>query len=375
MQPPYDPPREELAAGVVEALIRDASAVETGFGCELTDLTFGVVEDISADVAGGSVSRSSFDTLHGSAQLSITRDLPFGYAVLRPYFTLYDGTTRARFNLGAYFTDTPSRPLAETPVTYDIACYDLLVALDNNLGDAFSLPAGTNYLDAVEDILQGQGFHQYLIDRSSSAVLPAARAWPFDDNTTWLLVVNDLLASIGYQGIWSDWQGRLRVQPYSSPRVRSAEWTYDTEPDTSLISTERSEWHDYFKAPNSWVFVRSNQIDGAQPVDGDGVYRFDNTRVGVTSQEARRRTIVRKVMVDAADQASLEATAQRTIDADMQVPVKITAKTAPNPLHWHFDILHLQDDARGPATNVLGTSWTLPLDGSDMSHEWTVLSS
>lgn len=374
MQPPYDPPRDTIAAGLVEALIRDAAAVETGYGCELTDLTFEVVEDISGDVLGGSVRRSAYDTLHGSAQLAITRDLPFGYAVLRPYFTLYDGTTRARFNLGAYFTDTPARPLAETPVTYNIQCYDLLTALDTNLGDAYSLPAGTNYLDAVEDILQGQGFHQYLIDRQSSAVLPVARAWPFDDNTTWLSVVNDLSASIGYQGVWSDWQGRLRVAPYSSPRVRPAEWTYDTDPGTSLLSTERSEWHDYFKAPNSWVFVRNNQIDGAQPVTGNGVYRFDNTRTGVTSQEARRRTIVKKVMVDAADQAALEAAAQITIDADMQIPVKITAKTSPNPLHWHFDILRLEDEARGPATNVLGTSWTLPLDGGDMDHEWTVLS-
>jgi len=373
VQPPYDPPRDTLAAGLVEGLIRDAAAVEVGFGCELTDLTFAVTEDISADVLGGSVAHNSYDTLHGSAQLSVTRDLPFGYAVLCPYLTLYDGTTRARFNLGAYFTDTPSRPLAEVPVTYNVTCYDLLTALDNNIGDAFSLPAGTNYLSAVEDILIGNGYHQYLIDRASTAVLPVARAWPFDDSSTWLLVVNDLLASIGYQGIWTDWAGRLRVQPYSSPRVRSAEWTYDVEPATSLLSTERDEWHDYFKAPNSWVFVRSNQIDGAQPVDGNGIYRYDNTRTGVTSQEARHRTIVRKVMVDAADQPSLEAAAQITIDADTAVPVKITMKTAPNPLHWHFDILHLQDAARGPETNVLGTAWTLPLDGSDMSHEWTVL--
>lgn len=373
MQPPYEPPRDTLAAGVVEALIRDASGVEAGFGCELTDLTLAAVEDITADVVGGTVKRGSYDTLHGSAQLAVSRDLPFGYAVLRPYYTLYDGVTRARFNLGAYFTDTPARPLAEKPVTYDIQCTDILSALSNGLGDAFSLPAGTNYLDAVEDILIAQGFRQYIFDRQSSAVLPSDRAWPFDEQTTWLSVVNDLLASIGYAGIWSDWEGRLRCHPYTSPRLRTAEWSYDTDPETSMLSTERSEWFDYQNAPNSWVFVRSNSIDGAQPVTGNGVFRYDNTRDGPTSQEARRRTIVKKVMVDAADQASLEAAAMRTIDADMQIPRKITVKTFPNPLHWHFDVIAVDDPDRGEPVNVLGTSWTLPLNGDDMSQEWTVL--
>jgi hypothetical protein len=407
MQPPTGPPRDNLTTDQIVALIQDSSDLTVGCGCELLDMSLNVVEDITPDFVGGSVSRSSYATLHGTANLAISRELDWGRAIIRPFITLsailsaatvttgagtypgeytslYDDgsdsvtqsqVVTARFNLGAYYTSTPARQLEEEPVTYDVQCYDILSVLDDAVGDVYAVAAGTGYLAAVAAILSARGVTAYVIDQTSAAtVLPTDRVWIFDDKTTWLLIVNDLLGSIGYQGIWSDWDGRLRCQPYETPRERPPEWTYTDDAVAGMLNPERSIERDYYTAPNRWIFYRSNNVDGPAPEEGNGIYTYTNNTIGDTSVEARGRTITRApVGLDVADHASLVAKAQQSIDADMQVPTKITVKTAPMPLHWHFDRCYVTDSKAGVPMDIIATQWTLPLDGGDMSHEWTVL--
>ncbi|MBM0275089.1 hypothetical protein [Micromonospora tarensis] len=373
MQPLTASPRDGLTADLVTALVRDAPAVTVGHGAELVDQTLAVLADISEDVRGGSVSRAAYAELHGSAQLSISRDLDWGRAIVRPYMTLSDGQLTARFNLGAYYTAKPKRNLRETPPRFDVAGFDILLALNDPVGQTYAVDAGVGYLTAVEDILIQRGFVQYLIDRSSAAlVLPAAKVWPFDPRTTWLQVVNDLLSAIGYAGIWSDWDGRPRCQPYQPPQQRPAEWTYEADGIRSMIAPEREIEQDFFRTPNRWVFYQSNNVEAA-PVEGNGMYTYVNQADGPTSVEGRGRVITQPVGLDAADHASLVRQAQERIDTDIRVPTTYTTPTALNPLHWHFDRLLVLDPTAGPPMEVLGTQWTLPLMGRRMTQEWTIL--
>lgn len=375
MQPLVIPPRETLTSATVTRLLRDAPSVIIGMGCEFLDLDLSIIEDITDDFVGGTIQRNSYNNIHATADLAVARELPFGWAILRPYMTVTDGVDEAKFRLGAFFTDTPERSLEESPVTYHMQCTDVLTALDDEVGDAYAVAAGVVYLTEIENILRSRGFSQFVIDPAAIALtLPTPRVWAFDQNMTWLVIVNDLLAAIGYQGIWSDWDGKLRIQQYISPTARANEWTYDTGSLTSMLGTKRSTHRDFAKAPNRWVFVRQNNVDDKPLVEGDGIFIYNNIRDGDTSQEARRgRVITKKVQLDAADQASLEAAAQITIDADQSIPVKVSATTQPNPLHWHFDIITIDDPAMGPLRRAQSTAWTLPLDGSEMQHEWTIL--
>ena len=261
-------------------------------------------------------------------------------------------------------------------MTFDAAGYDILQALDTPVGESYAVDAGTGYLAAVETILLANGYTKYRIDQTSTAtVLPSAKVWPITGTTpaTWLTVVNDLLAAIGYQGIWSDWDGQLIVQPYENPRDRPAEWLYDTGSLTSMLMPERSRIRDYFAAPNRWVAIRNNNIDSTPPVEGDGIYTYVNQADGDTSVEARGRTITSVLSFDAADQASLVQQATLTIGADMRLKTTIEASTSPNPLHWHFDRLTVDDPDNGGWFDALGTQWTLPLDGQPQTHQWAVL--
>ncbi len=375
MQPLTAPPRDGLTAAAVTVLIRDTPGLHVSAGCELIDLGLNVVADISDRLAGGAVARESYATLHGSAQLSIEDTLDWGTAIVRPYLVLASPQTTARFNLGAYFTSTPKTELGAEPVLYRAECYDILDLLADPVGGAYAVPAGAAYLSTVEAILRERGYQRFVIDQSAAAkVLPSAKTWAMDENITWLTVVNELLGSVAYRGVWSDWDGRLRLEPYLSPGSQSSEWTYDVTLETSMLADPRTVTRDFYRAPNRWVFYRSNGIDGPAPVEGDGVYTYTNQSAGPTSVDARGgRVTTKPVPLAVADHASLVAAAQITIDADLRLSTKLDIRTAPNPLHWHFDRLTVDDPAIGPPAAALCTKWTLPLDGSDMSQDWTLL--
>jgi hypothetical protein len=372
-----DWPRAHLTEAQVEYIVRDAPSIVLSGGLEIVDIDLNVIEDISDDLAGGNVERQSYAAMHGSARFRITRTLDWGGDLLRPYITISDRVLTGRWNLGVYHPSTAAHSLEESPPTFDVEGYDILLRLNQSVGDAFSLAKGELYLEKVESILTGRGYTRYLIDPSrATTVAPAARVWAFDDNITWLTVVNDLLASVGYAGIWSDWDGRLRCEPYEIPLDRAPEWYYSDDQATTMLSAKRSVERDFTFAPNRWVIYRSNLAEGATPVEGNGIYTWVNQSTGDTSVDARRGLVItRPEAVDVADQAALIVRARAIIDADMNVPTTINVETSPNPHHWHFDRLFLRDSASIPAADILCTQWSLPLppDAGDMAQSWKVL--
>lgn len=375
MQGLIDPPRDTLTEAQVIALIRDEPAIVVDCGLELLDRSLNVLEDISSYLKGGKVSRGNFNTLHGSCDLQLSKtDIDWPSAIGRPYQIISANGVSARFNLGAYFLATPRMKMEENPQTWDVIGYDILHALADKVGASYSVPAGTAYLTRVGEILLARGYTKTIVDQTAAAtVLPSNRVWVLDENTTWLTIVNDLLGSIGYQGIWSDWNGYLRVVPYISPTDRAPEWTYRSDQYTSQLAPSKTIEEDYFDAPNKWVAVRQNNVEADPPVEGDGIYTFHNDSVGKTSIASRGRTITRFLRIDAADQASLISAAQISIDADMRVPIKAEVSTSPNPLHWHFDRLDVYDADLGGLLQVQEQEWELDLRGGDMTHKWAAL--
>lgn len=384
MQPPTDGPRAGFTTAQVQYLVENSSSFDVDMGMELLadDLTMSVEEDISDDLFGApSVQRNSLANMHASLTMSTSRPLNWGRSIVRPYM-VFTGPISAvgpiasmRFNLGAYYADTPEGVFDEEPATYDVTGYDILSVLDDPIGDAYSIDAGAVYLDQIEEILTVRGVSQYVIDREAAArVVTSPLVYAMEDNATWLGVVNDLLAAVGYAGIWSDWNGTLRCQAYRTPSERSPEWYFTSDVANTLLTQRRRIQHDFYDAPNRWVFYRSSNTDSGQPVDGAGRWEYVNETIGETSVEARGGRVKTKVVgIDAADQESLMAAGQSVIDADMSIPTTIPIETAPFPLAWHFDRFVVSDPHLGAALQVMATSWSLSLDGSDMKWEWTSL--
>lgn len=374
MQPIVAPVRSGYTKEQITELIQ-SSAFIVGAGAELLNMNLDVLENITDDLVGGTIRRSNYATLHGSASLDISRELPWGRAIVRPYMTIESGSMSVRFNLGAFFTNTPERVLGTQPLTYSVECYDLLHALDTPAGEAHQVFSGTRYLDAVEEILTAQGFTRIIIDRTrATTTLPATKVWPIAENTTWLIIVNDLLAAIGYRGIWSDWDGYLRCESYETPATRQPEWTYNATSLNSMLGQTRTYTRDFYAAPNRWVAVRNGQITSDTPVEGNGIYTEVNQNNGETSISARGgRVITRLLTFDAADQAALIAQTKSAIENDLTLKTKITVETSPNPLHGHFDVVTLVDAEAGANLKLIESSWELPLLGGDMKHEWSTI--
>lgn len=378
MQPPVAPVRSGLTAEQVQSLIQDSEGILISAGLERINLDLTLIEDISDDLAGGDVSRNSYAELHATATLRISRPLAWGAEIVRVYYVMSDGVTTARFNIGAYHVDTPERRTAETPETYAVTGYDMLLRLASPVGDAFGIDIGTDILATVESIIQARGYTQYIIDQARAGTMATApKAWPFDETTTWLTIVNDLLSLIGYRGIYADWDGRLRCEVYLNPADRDPEWYYTDDPATTMLAPDRGIRRDYFNVPNRWVFYRSDVAEGTTPAEGAGIYTVQNDAVGDTSIAGRGGLVITKPLgIDAVDQAALVAKGDAIVQADMDVPTAIDTATFPNPLHWHFDRLVLLDTAAVDGADVQCTSWRLPLppDTGDMEHEWSVIS-
>jgi hypothetical protein len=371
-----EPVRDHLTAEQVAWLIQGAPGITVGHGAEITDLAQDDVTDLGGDFAGGTVERSGYATLHGTANFDIATPLEWGWAVVRPYMTITDGLLVARFNLGAYFTNTPKRPTKEHPPTYAVTGYDLLYRLNQTVGDSFGVAKGATVLEEVENILVSRGYTKYIIDRARyDALVPDNRTWALDPAVTWLTVVNDLLAMIGYQGAWSDWDGFLRCEKYQRPDDRAHEWYLPSGTFDSILGDDAEIEFDFHESPNRWVGIRSNNPEDATPVEGDGVYTYVNDDVGPTSVSARRNLVItRQESLDVVSQADLVTRVQSMADADMSVPTTITTTTGPLPLAWHMDRYLIDDPDIGPVTDVLGTAWSLPLNGDEMTHQWTALS-
>jgi hypothetical protein len=382
MQPPTDGPRAGFTAAQVAYLIENSPSFNTDMGLQLIDMDGNILDDFSEFMSECTVGRSNFATLHGTCTLSLDAALDWGNTIVRPYMTFTGpisstatALTTMVFYLGAYFVDTPEEDMQAEPPTWDATGYDVLSILDDYIGDDYHVDTGVAYLARVEQILLERGVTRYVIDQDASArILASPKVYSLDENPTWLQVVNDLLAGVGYSGIWSDWNGALRCHAYTAPLFRPPEWYLTADVANTLLTQRRKRSRDFYDAPNRWVFYQSN-VTETQPVDGNGRYEYINEDRGETSVEARGGRTITKTPegVDVADQASLEAYAQRVIAADMQIPTKVSIDTAPFPLVWHFDKYAVSDPQLGAAVDVVGQSWSLNLNGSDMAHEWSIL--
>lgn len=330
-----------------------APDVEVGFGADLVDDAGRPIEDLSDDVVAFTVERSSHATIHGSCQLTLLRDLVWGVDRVRPWITIGPD----RYDLGVFIPTTPDIQAGDTPRGREVSGVDLLWLLDREVGDTYVVPAGTSYLDAIRTALTdaGVGATTLLLqgDRQSTT-LTAPAVWLLTDQpSTWLRVVNDLLAQIGYRGLWVDEAGRYRSEPYQPPSERGVEWTFDTtDPETNIVEVDRTLSADVWGQVNWWRFVRSGSA--TEPVEGDGIYTVDRV-----DGLPRRRT----VFVDAADQAALVAEGDRIVAEDTANVRLVSLACGPLPF-GHQDLVRLRDPELALDARCLVRRWSLSSDGS-----------
>lgn len=342
--------------------------VSFDIAAELYDADETFLLDITDDVRpAGQVTHNNFRTIHSTVQMQVSRELQWGNQRIKLYWSIIDGDGEIRVPLGVYLLSTPETAAGETPKTWTVDGFDKLEVLAHPHGTTYRAAAGDAYLTLVEDLITAAGESAVLLDLTLSAtVLPSDRVWPLDEQTTTLNIINDLLAAVGYRGLWVDQDGNYRSEPYVAASSRPTEWTYSADSADTMVGMGRTSSADFFDTPNRWVFVND---DPAQdfPVEGDGVYTVLNQSDGATSIDERGRTITRVVKLSAASQSALETQGDRMVERDKRIVTRVSLQVSPNPLHLHFDVVKLVDAELSVSGAFQVHEWSLPLDGSDMT--------
>lgn len=358
-------------AAVAEIAIVECDAPQIDAGLDLLDSNDVLIRDISADLVakGSEIAHNVYATIHGTCTLKVARSLLWGSQRVRPWMRVTDTVTGAtlRKNLGVYLPIVPSRPVGSTPIEYAVRGFDKLEVLNHSYGASYSLAVGAPILAAVRALIIAAGETAILIDSTGDAKVQAtARVWPLDERTFTIHIINDLLDSVGYRGLWCDLDGNYRSEPYTAPSGIAPMWTYNAQSARTIVGKDRVETADYFGVPNRWVFVRDDPA-GTIPVEGTGIYTVNNLSDGPTSQTARDRVIPAVIKLDAADQASLVVQGDRVVERDKRVDRRVELVVGPHPFHGHFDVVTYVDSDLGPTASMLVNEWHLPLDSSDMS--------
>lgn len=373
-------PRDTLTADQVQAIL-SAPALLVAAGAHQLNANLEAIADLTDDLQGGTVERQMYATVHSSCKLQLARTMAWGVDLVRPYMDLSDGTTTARFYVGVFALTTPEEAAGVAPRVYDVAGYDRLYLLNREVGDSWEAPAGAGVLAEARRAITAAGLTGVQLDTTAeAATLPVAMSWPLIPATggdsspaTWLRVVNDLLASVNYGGLWADELGVFRSGPYVAPSSRAPEWTFDTADPRTILGARRVRTRDVWATPNRWVFVQQNRDPAAAPPSGTdgstGLYVVNDLTSPLTGQTARGQVWPRQVAVDAADAASLVARGDRIVAADKRVTATRAATTGPFPVAGHFDVFQVNDAELGNA-RVMASKWQLDLRGKDTTWTW-----
>jgi hypothetical protein len=266
------------------------------------------------------------------------------------------------FPLGIFLLSSPTRKDSNKNVYRDVDAFDgLLILRDDKFDSRYTVPAGTNYRQAVIDILASAGITKHNIEQTDKA-LPVDME--FEPGKEKLEAINELLTAINYTPLHVDVYGYFISMTYRSPSIRSAEYTYRDD-ELSIIYAGMEEELDLFNVPNKWVVVCSNAEQSLF-----STYTNDNPN-SPTSTVSRGRIIVDyREVTDVADQQSLDAYVQRIAFEASQLYGKLTFETAINPLHDYMDVLQLEYSRLGINGKYVETGWTMPLEaGAQMQHK------
>ena len=225
------------------------------------------------------------------------------------------------------------------------------------------LAAGTNYLTAVEQLLTAAGIG-LVVKTPTTATLPEARqGW--DMGTSYLEIINELLAEINYNPLWFDARGAAILEPASVPTAANIEHTLDAGNVESLLLPQISRETDVFRAPNVFM-VSCQNPDKSGPMVA--VSENTNPQSPLSIMRRGRRIMSTTRVNNIASQAELQAYADRLRNESMISGETIRVSTALLPGYGVADVtaIHYGD----LSAVCVETGWTMQLTvGGTMTHE------
>lgn len=233
---------------------------------------------------------------------------------------LIDGT---EYPLGTYLPATVRELETETTKYLHIDAYDRSWRVrDAYTESLLRIPAGTNYILAIEQLLTACGITLISATPTEASVTEDRSDWEL--GTSYLEIVNQLLGEINYYELWFDATGVAVLEPVSVPTAANIEHVLDDTEVKSLLIPKITKETDIYSAPNVIICICSN-ADKSGPM----VATSENTNPqSPLSIQRRGRRIAKVVQVDnIASQAELQGYADRIRNETMITGETIVVQT------------------------------------------------
>lgn len=276
-------------------------------------------------VTGGKIDVSSTTRLRGSGSLEVTdlgQDVDWVSDRVRVTYEIVGGP---QWDCGVFLLAAPKTSHSATGAARSVELTGLLGVLDEDMTPStYTVPSGSVVTSVVAGIIADCG--ERAVVTPSAATTSAALHW--DAGTPWLTVCNDLLDSVNYLALSVDKSGGFMVRPYTRPQDRPTVWEF-VEGSLAVHTPAWGRDQDLGSIPNR-VVLTSQAGGDEEPMTATA--ENDNP-TSAWGYHARGRWITHaETGVEAADQATLDALAQRRL-IDLSTPsATISASCLPLPL-------------------------------------------
>ncbi|MDR2256970.1 MAG: hypothetical protein LBE25_13400 [Arthrobacter sp.] len=319
----------------------------------LRDAKTGELDGITA----GTVSLNVNATLRRGGSLSYVGDpVDWARTRVRPVYSFVgvDGVER-EWGCGVLIPASPGTSYEDGVRRESIELYDKVDLLDQDaVSGPYQVTAGAKVVDAVRKLLNDAGETRHAIEDSTETVR-TTKVW--EPGTTRLRIINDLLQSINYAGIYTDPDGVFRSGPYVDPAQRPTVWEFRDD-ETSIYTPDLDNDRDTYKVANRVICL--GESSGDKP--GLVAVAEDTDPASPTSYPSRGRWITRvEEGVDAATQDALNAYALRLLTEEKRVGSKWQIQHSPVRIDLS-DVVVLVRDAEG--IEVRATVETIDYDMS-----------
>lgn len=278
---------------------------------------------------------------------------------IRPELII-DGTV---YPLGVYLPVTVKNRESETNRTVQIEAWDQCWQVqDVRTEGILHLASGTNYIDAVKQLLALAGIVIVIATPTSATLTEDREDW--EPGTDYLTIINQLLDEINYNPLWFNQSGAAVLEPESTPTAANIEHVINSDNIESLMLPGTLSETDLYNSPNVFVCVCSNP-------DKAGVMTAtaENTNPQSPLSIARRgRRIVHVEKVDnIASQDELQAYAERLRNNSMITGETWQIQTALLPGWGVNDVVAFH---HGEETSIcIERAWSMTLaTGGTMTH-------
>jgi len=276
-------------------------------------------------------------------------------------FQIIDGV---EYPLGVFVCPTANEHTDEVGTkTVTVEAYDRCsLASQTTTEERIFFAAGTNYIDAIEQLLHRVGIVLIRATATTETLQTAREDW--EPGTAYITIINTLLKEINYLPLHCDLNGYAVLKPAPIEGAGPVKRVYDELDPASVVMRPMDRLTDVFDAPNVFVAICENP-ELEEPLTAKAE---NNSPVSRLSIQARKRRIAKVQRVDnIASQAELNRYAQRLCYESMTRAETVTISTGKIPANELYDAVGL--NLNGVQGIFTEKGWTVRLkDGEPITH-------